>query len=112
MYSRAIRTFKVLRTIELPDLDDDIPGQDHPPYIELPKEPSPISEHPAPESAPPVQPLDLEALGSASFALYGSSPSASGSGAGDAPPLIHIPVEVPATTPAPPPHVKKSGGAV
>ena len=58
MYSRAIRTFKVLRTIELPDLDDDIPGQDHPPNIELPKEPSPNTEHPVPEAPLPQQPVD------------------------------------------------------
>jgi hypothetical protein len=45
MYSRAIRTFKVLRTIPVPELDD-------PPNIEFPKEPSPIPEHPAPEVKP------------------------------------------------------------
>jgi hypothetical protein len=40
MYARSIRTFKLLKTIEIPDLDDDIPDQDAPPNIELPKEPS------------------------------------------------------------------------
>jgi hypothetical protein len=39
MYARAIRTFKVLKTIPLPSQDDDIPDQDAPPIIELPKEP-------------------------------------------------------------------------
>jgi hypothetical protein len=105
MYSRAIRTFKVLRTIELPDLDDDIPGQDHPPNIELPKEPSPISEHPSPArpdapaaASTSLQPTDPEALGSACFSLRGSAVAAASIDA-------NIPV-------APPPKVKKSGGAV
>jgi hypothetical protein len=112
MYSRAIRTFKVLRTIELPDLDDDIPGQDHPPNIELPKEPSPIPEHPAPvtpDAAQPTQPspqsADPEALGSACFNVRGSSTKVF------IPSFAHAAVA--GNTPvSPPPDAKESGAAV
>jgi hypothetical protein len=61
MYARAIRTFKVLKTIPVPDDYDDFPDQDTPPITELPKEPSPISEHP-PQTA---QPLDSVILSGA-----------------------------------------------
>jgi hypothetical protein len=108
MYARAIRTFKLLKTIEVPPQDDDIPPQDDPPNIELPKEPSPITEHPTTEAALPLQSIDPEALGSACFSLHGASSPADG----DAPPLIHIPVEPPATDPAPPLSPKKSGATV
>jgi hypothetical protein len=61
MYARAIRTFKILKTIPLPDQDDDFPYQENAPRIELPKEPSPTNEHPAPE----VQPIDSVILSGA-----------------------------------------------
>jgi hypothetical protein len=105
MYARAIRTFKILKTIPLPDQDDDFSDQDNPPNIQLPNEPSPIPEHPSPAvpdapAAPPssLQPTDPEALGSACFSLLGSVVAA-------APVATDIPA-------APPPKVKKSGGAV
>jgi hypothetical protein len=111
MYSRAIRTFKLLRTIPVPDLDDDFPDQENEPIAEFPKEPSPIPEHNdpvSPEAAQPSQPTDSEALGSACFTLRGASVPA----AGDAPSLIHLPAEPAVPHPAPPPSHKKSGAAV
>jgi hypothetical protein len=98
MYSRAIRTFELLKTIELPDQDDE-------PNTELPKGPSPISEHPSPaapdspaEAQPSLQPIDPEALGSACFSLYGSAAD---------------PVSIVVKTPvAPSPDTKESGAAV
>jgi hypothetical protein len=66
MYARAIRTFKVLKTIEVPPQDDDIPDQDDQPNIELPKEPSPISEHP-PQTPQPVDSVGQPILAAAAF---------------------------------------------
>jgi hypothetical protein len=105
MYSRAIRTFKLLRTIPLPEPDDDFPDHENAPNIELPKEPSPTTEHPsaAPAEAaqttqPSPQPIDPESLGSACFALYGSAVT---------PNVIVVDIPV-----APPPDTKESGAAV
>jgi hypothetical protein len=108
MYARAIRTFKVLKTIEVPDQDDDIPDRDDPPNIELPKEPSPISEHP---SQTP-QPFDSVILSGAAnpgcsrlSGGYRLTPSA-------APQLPETPAEPQAPRPARPPNQKHSGAAV
>jgi type IV secretory pathway VirB10-like protein len=101
MYARAIRTFKVLKTIPVPDQDDDIPDQDAPPIIELPKEPSPISEQP---SQTP-QPSD-----SSGAANPGCSRLSGGS---SLPPTeTPTPAKPQAPQPAPPGRAKHSGGAV
>jgi hypothetical protein len=101
MYARAIRTFKVLKTIPLPPQDDDIPNQDAPPNIELPKEPSPISEHPT-ETA---QPIDSSGAANPGCSrLSGGSPHPQTTAPAPAKPQ--------APNPAPPPTQKPSGGAV
>jgi hypothetical protein len=104
MYARAIRTFKVLKTIPVPDQDDDIPDQDAPPIIELPKEPSPISEHPVREA----QPTDSVILSGA------ANPGCSRlSGGSLLPPTeTPTPAKPQAPQPAPPGRAKHSGGAV
>ena len=51
MYARAIRTFKLLKTIPFPPRNDDFPDPENAPNTELPKEPSPTNEHPS--STPP-----------------------------------------------------------
>ena len=62
MYSRAIRTFKVLRTIPVPDQDDDLPDQQNGPNEQLPNEPSPIPEHAAPTPPEHMQSTDSAPL--------------------------------------------------
>jgi hypothetical protein len=104
MYARAIRTFKVLKTIPLPPQDDDIPEQDAPPNIELPKEPSPISEHP-PETA---QPIDSSGAANPGCSrLSGGSPHSKTA----APAHPNSPAKPPAPQPAPPPSQKQSKAA-
>jgi hypothetical protein len=105
MYARAIRTFKLLKTIELPDQDDDVPDQDDPPNIELPKEPSPIPEHP---SQTP-QPFDSSGAANPGCSRlsggYRLTPTAG-------PQPSNAPAKPPAPIPAPPPTQKQSGAAV
>jgi hypothetical protein len=112
MYARAIRTFKVLKTIPVPDDYDDFPDQDTPPNIELPKEPSPIPEHPVPEAQLPLQPIDSVTLSGAAYPgcsrLSGGSPHSKTA----APAHPDSPAKPPAPDPAPPPSQKQSGGAV
>jgi hypothetical protein len=107
MYARAIRTFKVLKTIPLPDDYDDFPDQDAPPIIELPKEPSPISEHPS----PPPQPVDSVILSGAAnpgcSRLSGGSPRSQTT----PPQPLQTSAKPPAPQPAPPPSQKQSKAA-
>jgi hypothetical protein len=105
MYARAIRTFKVLKTIEVPPQDDDIPDQDAPPNIELPKEPSPIPEHPS--QIP--QPFDSVILSDA--ANPGGSRHSGGYRLTPTAPtqLPDSPAKPPAPQPAPAPGPKQSG---
>jgi hypothetical protein len=108
MYARAIRTFKVLKTIEVPDQDDDIPDQDDPPNIELPKEPSPIPEHP-PQTPQPFDSVILSGAANPGCSRlsggYRLTPSA-------APLPPNSPAKPPAPNPAPAPSQKQSGAAV
>jgi hypothetical protein len=60
MYARAIRTFKLLRTIPFPDDYDDSPMPVKPPKSELPNEPSPETEH-KPETPQPFDSMVLSA---------------------------------------------------
>jgi hypothetical protein len=112
MYARAIRTFKVLKTIPVPDDYDDFPDQDAPPNIELPKEPSPISEHPSQIPPETVQPFDSVILSGAAnpgcSRLSGGSPRSQT----NAPQPSKIPANPQAPNPAPPGRAKHSGGAV
>jgi hypothetical protein len=107
MYARAIRTFKALKTIPVPDDYDDFPDQDTPPNIELPKEPSPISEHPVPEAQPTDSVILSGAANPGCSRLSGGyrvAPSAS-----IQPPNSSAKPSAP--QPAPPPSQKQSGGA-
>jgi hypothetical protein len=112
MYARAIRTFKVLKTIEVPDRDDDIPDQDAPPNIELPKEPSPIPEHPSQTPPETAQPFDSVILSDA------ANPGCSRPSGGyrltssAAPQSPKTTAQPPAPNPAPPGRAKHAGGAV
>jgi hypothetical protein len=104
MYSRAIRTFKVLRTIPVPDLDDDFPDEQDGPDIEFPKEPSPNTEHP---SETP-QPFDSIILSRA------ANPGCSclSGGSRFIPTTVHAPAKPPAPNPTPPRGESQSGAAV
>jgi hypothetical protein len=107
MYARAIRTFKVLKTIPVPDDYDDFPDQDAPPNIELPKEPSPISEHPVPEAQPTDSVILSGAANPGCSRLSGGSP-----GPQTAAPHPGItPARPQAPNPAPSPAQKHSGAA-
>jgi hypothetical protein len=112
MYARAIRTFKVLKTIEVPPQDDDVPDQDAPPNIELPKEPSPIPEHPSQTQSQTPQPFDSLILSGA--ANPGCSRLSGGSSLPptETPTPANPPAKPQAPRPAPPPNQKHSGAAV
>jgi hypothetical protein len=97
MYARAIRTFKLLRTIPFPDDYDDSPMPVHPPKSELPNEPSPTTEHP-PKTQQPFDSMVLIAPANPT----GSRPSSSS----------QRPANPPAPHTGPPPHAKTSGAVV
>jgi hypothetical protein len=108
MYARAIRTFKILKTIPLPDQDDDFPDQENAPNTELPKEPSPTNEHPSPEAQPADSVILSGAANPGSSRLSGGyrfTPTATQ-------PPSNAPPKPPAPNPAPPPIQKQSGAAV
>jgi hypothetical protein len=102
MYARAIRTFKLLKTIE-------VPPQDDPPNEQLPKEPSPIPEHPSQTSPETTQPIDssdsVNPGCSRPSGAYRFTPSAT-------PRPQNPPAKPPAPNPAPPRIQKQSGAAV
>jgi hypothetical protein len=94
MYARAIRTFKVLRTIPVPDQDDASPDQENGPNTELPKEPSPISEHPVPAAPQLLQPVDSNGAANPGCSRHSG-------GYRFTPSATPRPPNPPATTPAP-----------
>jgi hypothetical protein len=109
MYARAIRTFKLLKTIELPPQDDDFPDQDAPPNTELPKEPSPIPEHPSQNPLETPQPVDSSGAANPGCSRlsggYRLTPSAT-------PRPPNPPANPPVPNPAQPGKAKHSGAAV
>jgi hypothetical protein len=107
MYARAIRTFKLLKTIEVPPQDDDIPDRDDPPNMELPKEPSPISEHPS-QTPQPFDSLILSGAANPGCSRLSSGYRLTPSAATQPP---ETPAKPPAPQPAPPPSQKQSGVA-
>ena len=103
MYARAIRTFKVLKTIPLPDDYDDDPLPIDPPISELPNEPSPNIEH-SPETAQPIDSVILSGAANPDCSrLSGGSPRLQTA--------APTPVNPPAPNPAPPRSAKASGAA-
>ena len=100
MYSRAIRTFKLLKTIPVPPEDDDLPDQENGPNIEFPKEPSPANEHP-PQTP---QPVDSSGEANPGYSLSG--------GYRLTPRATPLPPKTPAPHPFPTRSAQKSADAV
>jgi hypothetical protein len=101
LHQRAIRTLKLLRTMEKK------------------VEPSPITEQPEPavpdkatDPTPAPQPADSEDLSQACFSLPTSQPSARRPPAAGAPPTNQEPAKPPAEPGTQPPSPKEPGGAV
>ena len=109
MYARAIRTFKLLKTIPFPPRNDDFPDPENAPNTELPKEPSPTNEHPLPEAQKSPQLVDSSGAANPGCSRlsggYSFTPIA-------VPAPGNPPAKPPEPNPAPPPTQKQSGAAV